>query len=378
MVKVNGKSASLALIIGHMAGMIDIAALPVWVGTMISGYRMNPTQAGAVATLFLGGVVLSSVLLSPLFHKMPGRWMPAAGFLGASLCFLAMTGMTSFGPLAVTHLIAGFCNGFAISFVHGTMARTWNPHRIFALGSLALGIFAVFFLGGAPAVIAQHGGPVLFVILGVVMAAGAVVTAAFFPAVTQPEDVMTEGVMAERTRFNRCVWLAILGIMCMALVQAMIFSFAERIGTDAGFTLPKVQFALAFSGTISILPSILASILEKRLPPIRVAIGGAFLQGVFAVILSQALDYPLYVAAMVVFPFIMIFTHTFVFGYLARIEPTGRANAATPAMIMTGSATGPLLGGVLVQSSGYGALGLAAVAIGLIAIAGFTASWRAA
>ena len=74
----------------------------------------------------------------------------------------------------------------------------------------------------------------------------------------------------------------------------------------------------------------------------------------------------------------MLFTHTFIFGHLARIEPTGRAVAATPAMIMSGSTIGPLLGGVLVQALGYPALGVVALIFDLFALCLFAASRRAA
>jgi predicted MFS family arabinose efflux permease len=64
----------------------------------------------------------------------------------------------------------------------------------------------------------------------------------------------------------------------------------------------------------------------------------------------------------------MIFTHTFAFGMLARIDRTGRAVAATPAMLMTGAAIGPVLGGTLVKQTGYGSLGIAAILITAIAV----------
>lgn len=70
----------------------------------------------------------------------------------------------------------------------------------------------------------------------------------------------------------------------------------------------------------------------------------------------------------------MHFTHTYVFGHLARIEPTGRANAAKPAMIMTGSVAAPLLGGVLVKLSGHPALGVAAATFAAIPVTGFSLS----
>ena len=70
----------------------------------------------------------------------------------------------------------------------------------------------------------------------------------------------------------------------------------------------------------------------------------------------------------------MLFTHTFIFGHLARIEPTGRAVAATPAMIMAGSTIAPLFGGVLVQTIGYPALGVAALLFAVVAVALYAAS----
>jgi predicted MFS family arabinose efflux permease len=79
-----------------------------------------------------------------------------------------------------------------------------------------------------------------------------------------------------------------------------------------------------------------------------------------------------YAAAASVFAAVMIFTHTFGFGLLARLEPTGRALAATPAMMMTGAAIGPVLGGTLVKAYGYGSLAFAAAAIAALAVACFS------
>ena len=68
----------------------------------------------------------------------------------------------------------------------------------------------------------------------------------------------------------------------------------------------------------------------------------------------------------------MIFTHTFAFGLLSKLDPTARALAATPAMLMIGAAIGPILGGGLVQGLGYGGLGVAAIVIAAIAVGLFS------
>jgi predicted MFS family arabinose efflux permease len=57
---------------------------------------------------------------------------------------------------------------------------------------------------------------------------------------------------------------------------------------------------------------------------------------------------------------------------LARMETTGRALAATPAMMMSGAAIGPVLGGTLVKFASYQTLGMAAVAIGVAALLCFS------
>jgi predicted MFS family arabinose efflux permease len=88
--------------------------------------------------------------------------------------------------------------------------------------------------------------------------------------------------------------------------------------------------------------------------------------------ITQSAAFAPYAAATSVFAAVMIFTHTFAFGMLARIDRTGRAVAATPAMLMTGAAIGPVLGGTLVKQLGYGSLGIAAVLIAAAAVLCFS------
>jgi hypothetical protein len=68
----------------------------------------------------------------------------------------------------------------------------------------------------------------------------------------------------------------------------------------------------------------------------------------------------------------MVFTHTFAFGLLARLDASGRAVAATPAMLMTGAAIGPILGGTLIKMSGYTSIGFAACFCATLALISFS------
>jgi predicted MFS family arabinose efflux permease len=158
----------------------------------------------------------------------------------------------------------------------------------------------------------------------------------------------------------------------MGLVQAMTFAFLERVGSDRGFGLAAVTGVLVALGIVNLFPAALAALLEKRWPARSVLLTGPVLQALLVAVIMQSGTFAPYAAAASVFAAVMIFTHTFGFGLLARLEPSGRALAATPAMMMTGAAIGPVLGGTLVKTFGYGSLALAAAAIAALAVACFS------
>lgn len=359
----------IALMVAHCAGMVDLIALPVWVGTLITVYHFDPQQAGGLATLFLVGAVVASLFFAPRFGRINGRLATAIGFAGAALAFAFASTQTAFTPLAIAHAAAGLSAGTALSFTHGTIGRSVNPHRLFAIVGTALGVFAILFLGAAPNGIAAMGGAVLFQIFAGVMAVAAIVAAIAFP---QPAggEVATEAAVPQK--IGRAVWAGVLGVSTMALIQAMVFSFLQQVGTDNGYGLPAITGVLIALGFVNLLPAPLAAILEKRLKAEQVVLVGPILQAVIALLIMASTSFVPYAAGALFFAAVMIFTHTFAFGLLSRLEGTGRALAATPAMLMVGSAIGPILGGTLVKSFGYPAIGVAACILALVAVALFS------
>lgn len=372
MITTSSLRGRIALMVAHCAGMVDLVALPVWVGALIQHYRFDPQQAGGLATLFLAGAVLSSVLLAPRIQRLRTRWVAAGGFGLAALCFAALAGTADYAVMAVLHALAGVSAGAALSVTHGTIARSARPHRLFALVGIALGVFAVVFLGAAAPLVAAAGGAMLFGLFGGIMAVASLTAMLAFP---QPDALpavpAATGQAATPVRIGGSVWCGIAGISAMALVQAMTFSFLERVGQARGFGIEAITGVLIALGIVNLLPAALAALLEKRWPARRVMLAGPVLQALLAATIMTSTAFGPYAAAASVFAAVMIFTHTFAFGLLARLDPSGRALAATPAMIMTGAAIGPVLGGTLVKAFGYGSLGLAAAVIAAIAVACF-------
>jgi len=151
----------------------------------------------------------------------------------------------------------------------------------------------------------------------------------------------------------------------------MMFAFVERIGADRGYGAAAVGGVLIALGFVNLLPAPLAAFLQRRLNPRTVLVCGPVLQAVLALLLTQSEAFPPYATGALFFAAVMIFTHTFAFGLLAALDPSGRAVGATPAMVMIGAAVGPLLGGTLVKLAGYSSLGFAAVAIAACAVVCF-------
>ena len=363
MVKTESPLGRGVLMVAHCAGMIDLVTLPVWVGALISQYHFDPQKAGALATLFLAGAVTASLFFAPRFQRVMGRVAAPAGYGTAAVAFGLMSVMQDFGAMALLHALAGFSAGCGLSFTHGTIGRSANPHRLFAMAGLALGVFAILMLGGLPALIASAGGAALFQVFALVMALTAVLTWWAFP---EPHAVEA-GPLSQAGRLPAPVWRAMVGVSCMALVQAMLFSFVERIGAER-FGAPAVATMLVAMGLVTLLPAPLAALLEKRLAPQRVMLAGPLAQVAVAFGITQAMVFGPYAAAAILLPCVMIFTHTFAFGLIARLDASGRAVAATPDMTMIGAAVGPVLGGTLVKLGGYGHLATAAVVVAAMAV----------
>ena len=370
MVKTESFRGRAVLMVAHCAGMVDMVALPVWVGTLISAYGLDPQQAGGLVTLFLIGAVVSSSFFAPRFNRVSGRVAAAAGFGVAALAFMGLSLTRDFSSMAALHALAGIAAGCGLSFTHGTIGRSANPHRMFALVGIALGFFAVAFFATMPQLIARVGGEALFRLFAFVMILAAVCSALGFP---QPHVVDAGHAPVIGARLPRVVWFAVFGIACMALVQAMIFSFVERIGTDRGFGFQAVSGVLIALGLVNLTPSPLAVFLQKHWPAHRVVLFGPLVQAIIALTIALSTSFLPYAVATCLFAGVMIFTHNFAFGLLASLDTSGRAVAATPAMLMVGAAIGPVLGGTLVKAFGYGSLGLVAAVFAALAMVSF---WR--
>ena len=361
-----GIAGSIALVIGHFSGMLDLIALPVWVGALVERFGFSPQQAGGVVTLFLVGAVGASIVVAPRFNRLNQKLCASLAFASASAAFFLASRETGLVQLAILHLIAGISVGTALSMVHGTIGLAVNPHRLFAMAGIALGLFAIVLLAGIPQLLIAYGGAVLFQVFAAIMAIAALSCALLFRNPVPSSET-------RKVPFSRATWFTILGISIMTFNQAMVFSFVEVIGKGRGFSPDSVLAVLIALGFVNfVLPSPLAAFLQNRISATTVTQIGPIVQIILAIGVTSVAIFPVWATAAAMFVSVQIFTHNFAFGRLASLDPTGRAVAATPAMLMVGAAFGPIAGGALGENFGFGALGVAAAVVGIIATGFFT------
>ncbi|PJE28289.1 Major Facilitator Superfamily protein [Pseudooceanicola marinus] len=367
------RSGAAALVVGHCAGLVDLVALPVWVGALISRFGFGPREAGALVTLFLIGAVVASVLTARNFTRLPRKALAVMGFALAALAFLLASQQSAFLPLALLHVLGGLANGMALSLVHGSMGRAANPHRLFAYAGIGLGLFGVIYMGLVPQLMLQHGGTVLFFSFGAIMALASLAALLAFPDVggrsvdVAPRSPLAPGVLA-----------VVVGVSLMTFNQAMVFSFVEVIGSTRGFAPQAIVGTLIALGLVNFVgPAPLAALLEKRIAAGSVVIAGPMVQAVLALVITFATVFTIWAPVAAVFVAVQVFTHTFAFGLLSKMDTSGRTAAATPAMLMIGSALGPIIGGALIEGFSIEALGLMAVVVAALSVASFARGIRA-
>jgi predicted MFS family arabinose efflux permease len=349
----------LVLVVCNVSGMVDLVALPLWVGALMQSRGLDAQSAGMMVTTYILGVFGGSLFFAPRLGRISSRLCALAGFGTGAAAFFGLAFTEAVGPMLILHALAGIGAGCGLSFTHGTIGRSHDPHRVFGLCSFGTGVFAIAFFATLPAAIAAHGASALFVVLAGLLAIASVLAAIGFPTLNPPRAGRDSSVavsFAVRA-------LAFLGVACLATTQAMIFSFIERVGIVHGFTPAEVGTMLVVGGFVNLTAPIAAALLDRRVSHLKLAIGILPVHAAFGALAVLAPSYIPYAVCAIIFVWLIIFGHNFMFSLIAALDPSGRTVASTPAMLMIGSAIGPILGGTLVQSFGYPSLAVAAPVI---------------
>lgn len=351
----------LVLMLGNVAGLLDIVILPLWVGGLIESYKFDPQLAGGLVTLFLFGILVSNALLAFRFYRMPAKAVVSLGLLVPGVAFLCMTqvsGSSSAYVLAALNLVGGLGAGAGLAMISGVIGRSQNPHQLFAFATFGVSAFAVVFFAITPAMMASMGVNAVFINAGVMMLVASLASVLAFPKIPErsgDHEAEPRPGQASSLVLGTCFF----GIVFFQMANAVTLSFVERIGNFRGFDSAAIGTMLAVGGFVPILAPILAALLEKRLSPVWVVPCGMLFHGFLSLVLFSSSTFLPFAAAYVLVASTVMFTATFAFGLLAKLDPSARMNALMPTMMAAGSAAGPFFGGTVAKYAGFPQVGVA-------------------
>lgn len=275
--------------------------------------------------------------------------------------------MNSFAARTIRHFIAGA----GLVMVHGLIGRSATPHWLFAVVNLGVSLWAIGFYAITPHFMATMGVNAVFLAAAIVIAIAVGAAVMAFPS-SPPAVVKVTKAAAPAGILALCF----AGVVMLQTSQAMTFSFVERIGDFRQFGADRVAAMLVAASFVPLL----AGLLLNGLPAINVAIGGLMFHGLLSATVSNSAGFLAYGIAASLMIATVVFSHTFVLGLLARLDPSGRTNAGTPSMLMIGTAIGPFVGGAVIDLIGYQAVGVVAFVAALIGAGCFlhskTAAWH--
>lgn len=353
-----------AVAAAQTAGFAGWTGSPIIVGALIDDLGMTASAAGLIVTAELASLAVATWLSAGLLAR---RSRKVIGLTGAGLAIVGHALSTlapGFTALLAARLVAGLGEGVALAAGNAVASGSRHPDQVFArvTAIVVLGIALLLFaLPYATTPFGPAGG------YAVLAALTLVVSPALIWLAPPPErsDVRDDRRLPHPA-------LGLLGVVSIALIaigQGAVWTFTERIATAAGLSAEAAGRVLGGGTLLGIAGASLAIWLgtrRGRTAPISIGtcVGIAAILIVVNVPTSSA-----FIGAAVVWIFFYWFTQPYFFGALAALDRRGRWAASGGGTQIAGTAIGPAVGGLLVTSGSYTALGSLAAVIGLLGLA---------
>ena len=349
-------SATAALTLG----LLPITVLPLLIGTWVEHLGASATRAGVIGAAELGGMALASFALAPRMHVLSRRRVALTAGLGVLLSHFVSAAVADLDLLLVVRVLAGLCAGSVLASASAAIAGAREPERMFAWTGVSGGVLAAGLLVATPLAIERAQTPGAFVALALVAAASLPFLLLLPPGA---EDRKFEQA-AEPPRAGSGAALALLAAgALMAVAQAAIWAFSERIGGAVQLSPRAIGWVLGGATLMGIGGSVLAGILgltRGRGGPLAFGYAGC---AVSIALVASASGGAIFSVGQLALALTYNFTSPYLMGLAAALDPQGRISAALSGALLVGAGIGPGLAGVVVEWGAFAALGAVSVLV---------------
>jgi DHA1 family inner membrane transport protein len=365
----DGLAASVLLSFLATAGLFYVNIMPALVDGLKTGLGFSARDAGFVASANVYGAAVGALSAVFTVKRLPWRRVALAALLALIAIDLASTQVRAPQALMAVRFVHGVVGGFLVGTAYGVFARTKAPDRVFGMllvvqfGLGGLGVMAL------PRLVPVFGTPVLFLALALF----SLVTLAMLPFLADYERAPAQTAAGTAGAAGRILWAPLVAALAAVFLfqcsNAAVSAYVIGLGRAFGLSLPAVTGTLGVANWIGALGSVAvvaAGVRYGRSAPIMA--GMVLVTAGTALFRRRAAPWA-DAAANVLSGVAWSVTIAYLLGLCAAFDPSGRSAALAGFCSKMGLASGPALGGVLLEEVHYGRLvvlacfGLAASAL---------------
>lgn len=343
--------------------------LPVILGRLAEIRGFSPSQLATVASAETLGLAVTALLGPWLLTRFAAQRLMTVGLTllaGINLLSAQDWGFHEFLSLrTAASIAAGLVAPAAIAVLGAARVPERSiSHAVSAqIVTSALGLYFLGQLGEQFGIIGLYGA--LAVFAGV---ASLLVATARFPGLAPGNEDAAAAIPKPA--------LAMIGsVLFFFCALGIYWAFIERVGTEFGIAVDRLNWLLAASNLAALFGSMTAPWFTRRYGDRAVLLAGLSLTVLIPLaFLWTAGSAVAYAANLAVFVVLWNLLMVVQMAAISRFDAGGRAISLTPAAQGFGLSLGPLLVGPLAESSGF----VSAVACsGLFALVGLVAAWLA-
>jgi predicted MFS family arabinose efflux permease len=349
----DGLIAAILLSFLATAGLFYVNIMAALVSGLIDGLHFTEQQAGFVASANVYGAAFGA-LISIFFVKRI-VWRRVALLLLCALIVADLLSIFVTGPqtLIGMRFAHGTIGGMLVGMAFSVIARTRVPDRTFGM------LLAVQFgLGGVgvmvlPRLVPLFGTPVLFVALALF----SLVTLAMLPFLADyPARVKAEGQAPDAPIRWLPLFFALASVILFQAGNMALAAYMIELGRGYSLHTDFISTTLGIAAWIGALGSLLVVYLGTRY--------GRFWPLLIAMVLTVAgnalfhlsASPAIYSGANIATSITWAFVISYLLGMSAAFDPSGQTAAMGGFVSKLGLATGPLIGGLLIDHGNYAVL----------------------
>jgi len=352
------KSALVAMVSTHVAGLFFLPLMPLLLGAIASGFDATPMQLGTMATIQLSCTALGAALLSRFAALYNCRTLVLVAILTELLVNVACTLVDSTLAITLLRAVSGLSQGILLASAAATAAASTNTERIYATYNVVLAVFAVLGLLIGAKLIHQYGHIGGFSLFAAIDLLAIIFIIKGFP------NFFIQTAQNERKHnqsHNSPVNLRpLLSLTLFGAALAGTQTFVERLGVEHGGSVELIGQYLAAGWCLAIFIPFLVIPLIRKWGGVTPLVVAYFFVASVALALSLTTSLPFYLIAAALFTPAAVFIEPFQFGILGAFDRSGRLAALGPAAISVGSGVGPVIAGSFIGVYGLKSIGFLA------------------